>query len=342
MENCLSKPRRYFHLGILAITVGMFFMLPSGAVAQSGRAGGFLRIGLGARAKAMGNAFTALAGGLEASHYNPAGLPFLEHRAFMASYRALSLDRQFTFIGFGLPIHPKVEGHGGKAFNGGLALTWIRAAVTDIDGRDTSGQHTDNLSNSENAFALTFALNPVEKISVGLSVKILWNRFPDVGVNGQTISASGVGLDFGVLIRPVEWLSFGAVVRDLNARYRWSTDDLFGEDGSETVNKFPKSFRTAVAVTLPQLQWLTFAVDYDQFYKEKLFSARINDRIHLGAEADVYRQVKARAGVDDGSVTLGGGYQFDLLGKMSQLNYAFVSSGNRPEAEHVFTWIFQF
>ncbi len=326
------------------LATGVFFLLPSENVlfGQSGRAGAFLRVGLGARAKAMGNAFTALATGLESSYYNPAGLPFLEHKEVTASYRSLSLDRQFTFIGFGLPIHPKIEGGKEKTFNGGLALTWIRSAVDNIDGRDSDGQRSANLSNSENAFALTFALNPAKRFSLGLSIKILWNRFPDIGINGKTVSASGVGLDFGVLYKPTEWISVGAVVKDINSKYRWNTDKLYGEDGSETTNKFPKIFRTAVAFTLPQLQSVVFAVDFEQLYKEKLFSEKVNDKIHFGAEADVYKQVKVRSGLDDGSFTAGGGYQFDLFGKMSQVNYAFVASGNRAESEHVFTWIFQF
>jgi len=321
----------------------MLSVQTGGAVfAQGGRAGAFLRMGVGARAKAMGSAFAALATGLEASYYNPAGLPFLEHKTFMASYRSLSLDRQFTFIGFGLPIRPKIEGSDGKTFNGGLALTWIRASVGDIDGRDTNGRHVDNLSNSENAFTLSFALNPTPKLALGLSAKVVWNRFPDIGINGATISASGVGFDFGILFKPVNRLTLAAVVKEINSKYRWNTDDLFGEDGSETVNKFPKSFRLAAAFTLPQLQAVTFAVDYDQFYKEKLFSDRVDKRIHLGAEAAVAPGIHVRAGFDDGSITAGAGYQFDLLGKMSQINYAFGSAGDRPEAEHIFTWLFEF
>ncbi len=65
--------------------------------AQLGAAGSFLRLGVGARAKAMGDAYSGLARGIEASYYNPAGLPFLEKKEVVASYRVLSLDRQFTY-----------------------------------------------------------------------------------------------------------------------------------------------------------------------------------------------------------------------------------------------------
>jgi hypothetical protein len=49
-----------------------------------------------------------------------------------------------------------------------------------------------------------------------------------------------------------------------------------------------------------------------------------------------------RGGYDNESLTAGAGYIFGLFGKRSQLNYAYSSAGNRPEEEHIFTWVFQF
>lgn len=313
----------------------------SSSHAQLGTAGAALRLGVGARAKAMGDAYSALAQGIEASYYNPAGLPFLDKKEAVASYRFLSLDRQYTFLGFGLPIRPKVAG-GERTINGGLALSWLRAGVSNIDGRDSDGQHFDELSNSENAFALSFALRPTKKLAFGLSVKVVWNRFPDIGTEGETISANGVGFDFGTLIRPVDWLSLGFAVKDINSKYRWNTQDLYGEDGSETIDKFPKIFRTAIAVNVPKLHGVMLAFDYEQFFKSSLFKERIDERVHIGAEGVLKENFVLRGGFDDGSFTAGAGYQFAVFGRVGQLNYAFSTPGNRPEEEHVFTWVFQF
>jgi len=60
-------------------------------------AGAFLRMGLGARANAMGGAFTGIAEGPAAAYYNPAGIPFMETRELILSYRFLSLDRNFNY-----------------------------------------------------------------------------------------------------------------------------------------------------------------------------------------------------------------------------------------------------
>ena len=329
--------RAVFDFGLLTVFKSFLILiiLTSQLFAQGGQAGAFLRLGVGARAKAMGDAYVALAQGLETSYYNPAGLPLLENREVIVSYRFLSLDRQFSFIGIGFPIQPKISGSEEKALAGGLALTWIHAGVSNIDGRDSDGRSTGELSNSENAFVLSFALHPARVLSLGLSVKVLWNRFPDIGVSDETISASGVGFDFGALLRPVEWLSLGFSIHDINSKYTWNTDKLYGEDGSEVINKFPKVVRTGVAVRVPQVPGLVVAFDFED-------SKELDSRLHFGAEKQFVQNIVIRGGYDDGSLTAGGGYNFGVLGKMSQLNYSFVSSGDRPEAEHVFTWVFQF
>ncbi len=309
--------------------------------AQLGAAGSFLRLGIGARAKAMGDAYAALAKGIEASYYNPAGLPFLDKKEVVASYRFLSLDRQFTYLGFGVPIRPKVAG-GEQIINGGLALTWIHTGVSNIDGRDSDGGHSEDLSNSENAFMLSFGLMPAPKLAFGLSVKVILNRFPNVGTSGETVSANGVGFDFGALFTPSDWLSFGVVAKDINSKYRWNTQDIYCENGSETIDKVPKSIRTAIAIKVPRMKGVTVAVDFEQFFKSRLFKDRIDERVHIGVQGLVRQNIVLRGGLDDSSLTAGGGYQFKIFGKTGQLNYAFSAPGNRPEEEHVFTGVFQF
>ena len=87
---------------------------------------------------------------------------------------------------------------------------------------------------------------------------------------------------------------------------------------------------------------VTLAADFEQFFKSRLFKDRIDERLHIGVQGEVKQNIVLRGGLDDGSLTAGGGYQFEIFGKTGQLNYAFSAPGNRPEEEHVFTWVFQF
>lgn len=330
MKNTVSTK-----LAALILCMVCTIFASDSAFGQAGKAGAFLRLGVGARAKAMGDAYTALARGVEASYYNPAGLPLLQSKEIVASYWLLSLDRQFTYVGFGLPVRPPADSSGRSAFDGGFSLSWIHAGVDNIDGRDSDGNSFD-LSNSEDAFVFSFALSPHKKLALGLSVKVLWNRIPDVGIDGQTISATGVGFDFGALLTPTPWVTLGLSVRDINSGYSWNTQDVYGGDqGASDVNKFPKIVRVGAAFKPPQISGVVFAVDFED-------SKEFDSRIHFGAEGSFGYNLVIRSGYDAGSLTAGAGYGFGVFGKMAQINYAFAAAGDRPESEHVFSWVFQF
>lgn len=295
--------------------------------------GAFLRMGLGARANAMGGAYTGLAEGAEAAYYNPAGIPYLEARHLNLSYRFLSLDRNFNYIGFATGIKPKVEEGGSeKMINGGLALSWIHAGVDNIDGRDFAGNHYQTFSNSENAFAFSFAVMPAKFVSVGFTAQVLYNRFPDLGEDNATISDAGLGLDLGVLIKPLPYLSMGLTIKNINAKYNWKTDKLWEKDINK-IDRFPKIIRGGIALRYPY-PWLLFAMDIENsdLYGTKYF---------VGAEALLMEKCYVRGGLNNGSLTLGGGYIFQIFARTTQIQYAFVTKKYDADSEHIFSWIFE-
>jgi hypothetical protein len=296
-------------------------------------AGAFLRMGLGARANAMGGAFTGVAEGAVAAYYNPAGIPFLEKREIMLSYRFLSLDRNFNYIGFATGVRPKVEeGSGELALNGGLALSWIHAGVDNIDGRDFAGNHYQNFSNSEHAFALSFGVMPIKNmLAIGLTGRVLYNRFPDMGDDNATISDTGLGVDLGVLVKPLPYLSVGFVIKNINARYSWKTAKLWEKD-IDKIDRFPQTFRGGIALRYPY-PWLLLAADIEKNNQQDL-------KYFIGTEALLLDQFAARAGLNNGSLTLGGGYLFQLFSRSVQIQYAFVTKKYDADSEHIFSWVF--
>ncbi len=297
-------------------------------------AGSFLRMGLGARANAMGGAFTGLAEGAEAAYYNPAGVPMLEQRQINVSYRFLSLDRNFNYIGFASGISPKVDEESGeKAIKGGLALSWIHAGVNNIDGRDFAGNHYQNFSNAENAFAFSFGVMPADFLSVGFTAQVLYNRFPKMGDNDETISDAGLGVDIGVLVKPLPFMSVGLTVKNINAKYNWKTDKLWEKD-IEKIDRFPKTIRGGIAVRYPY-PWLLFALDIEKNDIQDL-------KYFFGTEAVLMDQFYLRGGLNDGSPTFGGGYVFEVFSRTAQVQYAFVTKKYHADSEHIFSWIFVF
>ena len=320
----------------IIITLFLVFLLTAiqNANADDGiLAGAFMRMGLGARANAMGNAYTGLAEGTVAAYYNPAGIPFLETRQVMLSYRFLSLDRNFNYIGFATGIRPKVEeGSEEMALNAGLAISWIHAGVDNIDGRDFAGNHYQDFSNSEHAFALSFGVMPIKNmLAIGLTGKVLYNRIPDVGDDNAAISDFGLGVDLGILFKPLPYVSVGFTVKDINAKYDWKTDKVWEKDIDKT-DRFPQTFRGGIALRYPY-PWLLFAFDLEKNNQQDM-------KYFVGTEALLMDKFAARAGLNNGSLTLGGGYLFELFNRPVQIQYAFVTKKYDAASEHIFSWVF--
>lgn len=296
-------------------------------------AGAFLRMGIGARAMGMGGAFTGLANGPEASYYNPGAVPFLKKRQVMASYRFLSLDRHFNYIGFAQNIKPKVDPDSDEQpFNGGLALSWIYAGVDNIDGRALNGEHIGDFSNSEHAFSLSFGLSPIDLIGVGITAKVLYNRFPKVKDDDSAMSDFSFGMDLGIMVKPLPFVSLGFMIKDLNAKYDWNTDRVWEKD-IDKIDRFPKTYRGGIAVNYPY-EWLLFAFDIEKNNEQ-------DAKYFIGFEALPMPQIALRAGLNNGSFAGGAGYQFKVFNRQVQIQYALVTKKYDVASEHVFSWMFE-
>jgi hypothetical protein len=296
-------------------------------------AGSFLRMGLAARALAMGNTFTAIANSPEAAYYNPAGLPFLQTRQMIASYRFLSLDRKLGYVGYAQNIKPKIDPNSNeRPFNAGLAFSWIYGGTDQIDGRDFDGRHTEYLSNSENAFSFSFAVSPVSMIGIGLTAKVLYNRIPELREDDSPLSDLTLGMDFGLIVKPTSFLSLGVMVKDLNAKYDLKTDKYYEKD-IDKIDRFPRTLRGGIAVNWPY-QWLTVAVDVEDNNQQAA-------RLHIGCESWYLPNLPVRIGLNNGNLTGGAGYVFKLFNRNVQVQYAIVTNDYDIELEHEFSWLFE-
>lgn len=299
------------------------------AAGDGGYAGAFLRMGLSARAKALGDAFTAMPLGAVSAIYNPALIPHLQHRHAVLSSALLPLDRRLDFVGYAQPLQPKVkeDEDEGVPLKAGLSLAWVHAGVNNIDGRDLSGNHTGYFSNSEHAFYLSFALSPIESFSIGLSGKVLYNRFPNMTQEDQALTSSGFGLDFGVCFRPIADFTIGLAVRDQMSKYTWNTDKVW-ERGTSITDKFPTVTRVGISYRLPYQMFLIAAEIEDS--KEQ------DPRYHIGAEASLLNIGALRLGLDNGMLTAGFGVIIPKTKEVLQLSYAFWNETNQAGFAHVF------
>lgn len=227
------------------LAIGLLLGLGVGSVAaQDVAPGAFARNGFDARGIAMGNALLADLSGNASPYYNPALAPYHSGQNLSASVAFLSMDRELQFLQFATPIRPSA----------GLAVGLIHAGVSNIDGRDASGYHTETLSTDEFALFLAFGNRFDERLSAGAALKLYRSDLLDTVESPITL-----GVDAGVTYEVSPALHVGLVVNDLLARYAWDTSSAF-EGGRSTTDRFPVRIRVGGMYRL------------------------LNDRLHLTAE----------------------------------------------------------
>ncbi|MDZ7272040.1 MAG: hypothetical protein ONB17_10525 [candidate division KSB1 bacterium] len=312
---------------LLAALVALGWGVASAAEGSGGYAGAFLRMGLAPRAQAMGDAYVAVPQGAYVGLYNPAGVALLPGPEFAVAAGALTLDRSLFVVGFSLPVRPK--GHG--AMDGGVGFTWIHAGVDNIDGRDSDGMPIGTFSNSENAFALTFAVRPHRVLTVGLTGAILYNRLPGVTRENGALTSSGVGLTAGAMLTPWRGLTVGVALHNINAKYTWNTEKVY-ERGTAVTDRFPVSLRMGASYRLGEDKMLA-SVELEQ-------NEKLGTLYRLGIEAAIAKQLALRGGLNNGRLRVGVGFIFPVLGHRAGLDYAYLASVEGLGADHMFGWVF--
>ena len=285
-------------------------------------AGGFLRMGASARAMAMGSGFTAEIDAGFAAYHNPGSMVFTNKRQLGFSHHFLPLSRRFMAANFSIPIPPSA----------GLGIAWISAGTDKIDGRTSSGEHTQYLSTSEDAFMISFAQRILPWFSAGLNIKILKHQLP---MNTMDLAGKGIGMDFGVFIRTEKGANLAFIVQDLNSRYHWKTDKIF-ERGKEYVEQFPTLYRVGTTFHYGKAY---VAADGGMIMNGKEL---LGYTIRIGGEYPYMDHYFIRAGLGNGRMSVGVGVDWSLLkDNDAKLDYAFVFE-NPAGSAHIFTYAFTF
>jgi hypothetical protein len=301
-----------------------FSQLQSGS-SIGGLAGAPMRMGFGARGIAMGNAMTAVINGDIQAYYNPAAIPFESDPTAIAAYSVLSLDRRLNYLSYTQSLKP----------NAGISLSIINAGVGDIDGRDGDGIHTKMYSTSENAFMFTFGLNPEPRFALGVTVKVLYF------VLYEGVKSTTAAIDFGVLFPLSEEFTLGAVVQDINAKYKWDTSPLYGINGNSTVNRFPLRERIGIS-------WVP--ANYSLILSGELEAIGSAAFVRIGSEIEVYNGIHIRGGIDQIALNadlpakpaLGISVQTKLSTWTPAFQYAYVFEPYSPSGIHILSFSLRF
>jgi hypothetical protein len=284
----------------IILVIAILIALHLSAEAQSGSyAGSFARMGFGARGLAMGNALVSDAFGDVSGYYNPALACFQELGILNFGYTAMTLDRKLNFIGFAKKFKLQNLEKGGA----GISFSWINSGVSDIDSRDNDAKQLGMISTYENQFYLGTGFLVDENFSLGVGFKLYYSKLYD------EVKTTSVAFDLGALYMVRPDLSIGFAIRDINARYKWETGDLYGQElGTTTENKFPVLAELGATYLLPKKLGtvsLGFETMFNPRFETKDTSGIVtkSDRtynyiIKIGAELKLSEQLKIRGGID--------------------------------------------
>lgn len=269
------------------------------AKSSSGTAGvPFLKIGIGARSGAMGEAFSALADDITAVYWNPAGLTQLTKPEISTTYNDWFGGVGHGFLGWGFPL----------SHNTAMGFSIIHLDVGKIpgyaEGKGTF-EHipTGDFSGHDTAFGFAYAFNMTESISLGMNIKGIVQKI-------ENEEASSFAIDIGQLYRPpIQGLTLSAVVQNIGPRIKYAIEG----------DRLPLTLKFGSVYRIPN-QPLTFTCDLSKPIDN-------NWRINLGMEVQLKRLVVLRGGFnsqvfkDLGSgITCGFGFSL----KHYQLDYAFI------------------
>ncbi len=282
----------------------------------------FLKLGSGARAGAMADAFTAVADDAFAAYYNPAGLARLQRPQLAGAHSALFQGVSYQTLALVVPFG---RGEGRERIetesnHHAIGLSIYYLGVGDIERR--TGDTTlpvGTFNSADSAYALTYAYSPNDRLSLGVTGKYV-NQTID------SFSGSAMAADLGVLYRvnphTEKPITLGASVRHLGKR--------IGYVSSET-DPLPTTVVLGGAVALSK--GLTVDLDMGKARDESAYGALGIEGRHQLSEGvgGAFRAGYTSSRRDNGGlsgVTAGGGLAFTK----ASFDFAWIPFGTLGDA----------
>ncbi|RMH71626.1 MAG: hypothetical protein D6675_06335 [Gemmatimonadetes bacterium] len=289
---------------LLSLLLTLMFLFPTSAlaldkVAQSGVQ--FLKIGVGARAVGMGEAFVAVADDPTALYWNPAGLVNVEGKAFTVSYNKWIAETTHSFVGYA-QYFPGL---------GTFGISFVNFSVGEIDETEPGIGLTGRTYGASDFMAgLSYSRRLTDKFSVGGTLKMINSYIADE-------SAAGWAADVGTLYDTgFRTIRLGMVIQNFGGDIKY-----IGED-----TPLPITFKAGVAMDL--LNRDAHAVTGSIEMRHPNDNA---ETVQMGGEYWFNNMVATRLGYrynyDAGGLTAGFGVRLDIGGSQFELDYSYTDMG---------------
>lgn len=284
--------------------IGILFLLASTADARVNTGGAnaaeILRIGIGARMPAMGEAAVAGAKGVDSLRYNPGGLGMTDRREGELSYHDVVLD-----VGMGSLTYASPWRRHGRDGAFAVGLTYIdygEAKRTTV--ADQTGSGGSTFGGSDFVLSAAYGTKLRDALGVGVAGRMLSSSIDNA-------NATAFSIDVGVQWRPRDRLTVGAAVQNLGTGLKFfsAKEDL------------PLTIRGGVSYQINPGRW-TASADLEKTQDDDV-------TLHLGTEYRITDAIALRAGYDganrsDRGITAG----FGITEGNFTLDYAYVPFGD--------------
>lgn len=268
----------------------------------------FLKLGVGARSIAMGEAYTAMTTDHSSLFYNPASLRFATNHELQLMHKEWIAETSSEYLGASVL---------GENFSYGFSA--LNTSVGEIEVRTKPGPAEGTFSAQNFALGLTVSFSLDAQIAVGLTGKILYEKiFID--------EASGYGFDIGGSYRYSDHLMFGASVLNIG-----SMNPLRSQS-----TELPTIIRMGAAYNYSEIDDIALVGAADVVKP-------LNDNymhINAGVEATYDQLLSIRAGYKTGYSNTSLSTGFGILYGIMKFDYAFVPFSEGFNSTHTFSFSF--
>lgn len=325
---------------ILVFIFSSFSLIKAGEITKVGTsAAQFLKIGVGARATAMGESFVAVSNDASSIFWNPAGIASIKRNEVLLTHTNWIADMSYDFAGIAIPSEM-----------GTFALFAIALNMGEMEVRTEYEQEgTGELFDAADlALGVSFAKFFTERFSFGINAKYIQQQI-------WQETAETFAIDVGVIYNTeLENLRLGMTLSNFGGKMRMFGKDLLHfhdkdpnieGNNSQIISAWnteefdlPIVFRIGMAYDMINniSQRITFAVD-------GLTPNDYSEYLNLGLEYGYREMIFLRGGykgigVLDSEVgfSVGGGvnYSFDQSLKL-QIDYAYTDFGRLENAQRI-------
>ena len=304
----------------LIIVLMVLLLLPGVLLGQAkvGTAGAqFLKLGVGARANGMGDAFVAVSNDATAMYYNPAGLTQLYDREAIFTHVDYPAEISYEFVGLAYPLYRVggVLGFGFYMLNGG-SFDETTQEYPSGTGRTIGAR--------EYAATMSYGRNLTDRFSVGLTLKFIDELYEEERSSGW---AADVGTNYDTGFRNFK---ISMVITN------FGPDMTFVREGYP----LPINFKFGGAINV-----LDGAKHKGVFALEAMHPSdnleKYNAGFEYGYDGKYFLRVGDKFNYDEGTFSLGAGVRLPWNKRELRLDYAYQDLGHLEQA-HRFTLGFKF